>query len=95
MTEDKAQYLKPDLPPRTPTGEIIDGCVDALRAGVDSVSLVLPAGQPQNFGAGRGELLCVNSGGNRVVSYRVEKLVSYLALMNRLKMARDFPRTKA
>lgn len=52
-------------------------CVEIINAGGTSVSVELPKGTTMKIkGFGRGELLCVNSEGNRVVSYDVMKVLN-------------------
>lgn len=58
-------------------------CVEIINAGGTSVSVELPKGAKIK-GFGRGELLCVNSEGNRVVSYDAMKVLNAMRKIRRV-----------
>lgn len=56
--------------------QIIAECEAVLKAGGDGINLVIPKGKSMRLpGFPRGELLCENGDGNRVVRYNAKRVL--------------------
>ena len=68
---------------------IVGECEAAIKAGHNAITLVIPKGKSMRLGGGmpRGELLCENHNGDRVVRYNAKRtLEAVLMAMTGVKV---------